>query len=126
MLDLVEQHASQAFSLYVEQRLKRTSGETGEQREGRQEEEEEQGEADEQFAGVDNEHEHLVSVAFLARLQPLTSLMGVSAAPHSLHPFVLDGAVVQHLNPFVRFFHRYRVLLRAAATVDRSAFLYPH
>ena len=68
-LDLIQQHATHIFSLYIARRLKRHVGGSG-----LPDSEEGDSEAEEQFAGVDNEHEHLVSIAFLARLHPVSSL----------------------------------------------------
>ena len=69
VLDVIEQQCSQVFSLYITRRLKREVVDTGEC-----EDSDRQDQAEEQFAGADNEQEHLVSLAFLARLQPVLTL----------------------------------------------------
>ena len=66
-LGLIEQQGSELFSLYLVLRLKREAG-------GQDTTPDRECDDEEQFAGADNEQEHLVSVAFLARLQPASSL----------------------------------------------------
>ena len=93
VLDLIEQHGTQLFFLYVTQRLRRQVQQTGEHGDA----EEEDGEEEEQFAGADNEQEHLVSLGFLARLQAVSSLT--------------------HYQPLLnQFIHSYSTLLSSAAS----------
>ena len=72
VLDSIEQHGTQIAALYVSQRLEREVSAMADSSKERAEEDEE---SEEQFAGADNEQEQLVSIGFLARLQPVGSLM---------------------------------------------------
>ena len=72
---LIEEAGQQVFSAYVERRLlrQRRLG-RAEQKDDGGEDDEEVKEEDEQFAGEDNEDEHLTHLAFLGRVHPPRSL----------------------------------------------------
>ena len=108
-LDLIEQQASQLFAAYIGQRLKREVIGTIDVGDGPRAEEalDDETEEEEQFAGADNEHDDLVSVAFLARPRPTSSLE-------------------QYQPLLAHFVHRYATLLSStspASSVSSKAVL---